>query len=176
MVHQPKACPYCRKFVQSQASLVTKQDETTFKILNNIKAKSITCHAHQLQIAEQVKVKKLVNHATLPKRATDGSIGFDIASTQEIVVPKGTTQKIPTGIAMEIPKGLYGRIAPRSGLALKNVHVGGGVIDNDCRGNVAVILYNNSSTDLHIRIGQNIAQIIFEQAKIPCMIISDHLQ
>ena len=75
------------------ASPVTKQDETTFKILNNIKAKSITCHAHQLQIAEQVKVKKLVNHGTLPKRATDGSIGFDIASKQEIVVPKGTIQK-----------------------------------------------------------------------------------
>ena len=54
--------------------------------------------------------------------------------------------------------------------------MGGGVIDSNYRGKVAVMLYNNSSTDLHIRIGQNIAQIIFEQAKTPCMSISDHLQ
>lgn len=51
---------------------------------------------------------------------------------------------ISTGIIVQIPDGYYGRIAPRSGLALKNgIDVFAGVIDSDYRGELKVILYNS---------------------------------
>ena len=46
-------------------------------------------------------------------------------------------------IQVALPDGCYGRIAPRSGLAYKKgIDVGAGVVDQDYRGNVGVILFN----------------------------------
>jgi dUTP pyrophosphatase len=59
---------------------------------------------------------------------------------------------------MKIPEGNYGRIAPRSGLALNHmIHVGGGVIDNDYRGEVCVILFNLGTIDFNINKHDRIA-------------------
>ena len=55
---------------------------------------------------------------------------------------------IRTGLSFAIPNGNYGRIAPRSGLALKNsLDTGAGVIDSDYRGEVHVLLFNHSDID-----------------------------
>ena len=56
---------------------------------------------------------------------------------------------MPTDLAIALPEGTYGRVAPRSGLAWKkHIDVGAGVIDRDYRGNVGVVLFNHSSEDL----------------------------
>jgi dUTP pyrophosphatase len=58
------------------------------------------------------------------------------------------------------PAGTYGRIAPRSGLAWKNsIDVGAGVIDEDYRGNVGVILFNHGDKDFDIKAGDRVAQV-----------------
>ena len=63
---------------------------------------------------------------------------------------------------MALPPSYYGRIAPRSTLALKIfIDVGVGVIDSDYRGEVGVILFNFGDTDFVINKGDNIAQLIF---------------
>ena len=65
---------------------------------------------------------------------------------------------------MSIPLGCYGRIAPRSGLALKKfLDVGAGVIDADYKGEVGVLLFNFSDTDFEVNMGDRIAQIVFEK-------------
>lgn len=65
---------------------------------------------------------------------------------------------------MAIPHGNYGRVAPRSGLAVKNfIDVGAGVIDSDYRGEVKVLLFNFGSTDFSIMPGDRIAQLIIEK-------------
>jgi len=65
---------------------------------------------------------------------------------------------------MKIPTSHYGRIAPRSGLAVKNfIDVGAGVIDADYRGEVKVLLFNFSETDFEIKVGDKIAQLIIEK-------------
>ncbi len=47
-----------------------------------------------------------------------------------------------------MPPGTYGRVAPRSGLAVKNfVDTGAGVVDEDYRGNVGVVLFNHGDAD-----------------------------
>jgi deoxyuridine 5'-triphosphate nucleotidohydrolase len=64
--------------------------------------------------------------------------------------------------------GVYGRIAPRSGLASKFfIDVGAGVIDADYRGNVGVVLFNHSSVEFAISIGDRIAQLILEKIEVP---------
>jgi dUTP pyrophosphatase len=66
---------------------------------------------------------------------------------------------------MEIPDGYYGRIAPRSGWALKyGIDTLAGVIDSDYRGEVGVILYNtDKEIPFNIKMGDRIAQIVFEK-------------
>lgn len=55
---------------------------------------------------------------------------------------------VKTDIAIAVPEGHYGRVAPRSGLAHKHfIDVGAGVIDADYRGNVGVILFNHNTTE-----------------------------
>ncbi len=66
---------------------------------------------------------------------------------------------VGTGLSLSLPQGTYGRIAPRSGLALRNgISIGGGVIDSDYRGEVKVIIHNlDGKEDFQIKIGDRIA-------------------
>ncbi len=111
-----------------------------------------------------LKVKKLVPNAVVPTRATPGSAGYDLYSTDGFIIMPGHRVVIPTGVALELPEGTYGRIAPRSGLAVKHgVDVLAGVVDRDYTGELKVVLVN---TDLRrafmIRPGYRIAQLILE--------------
>ncbi len=111
-----------------------------------------------------LKVKKLVPNAVVPTRATPGSAGYDLYSTDGFIIMPGHRVVIPTGFALELPEGTYGRIAPRSGLAVKHgVDVLAGVVDRDYTGELKVVLVN---TDLRrafmIRPGYRIAQLILE--------------
>ena len=68
---------------------------------------------------------------------------------------------------MAIPHGNYGRIAPRSGLAVKKmIDVGAGVIDSDYRGEVKVLLFNFGAEDFKVCKGDRIAQLIIEKYTI----------
>ena len=64
-------------------------------------------------------IKKLKNSAAVPKRATEGAAGYDITSAEETVVSVKGKAVVKTGISIATPEGCYGRIAPRSGLAVK---------------------------------------------------------
>ena len=69
---------------------------------------------------------------------------------------------------MSLPPGCYGRIAPRSGLAIKKfIDAGAGVIDSDYRGELGVILFNFGEEDFTVNMGDRIAQLIFEKIKTP---------
>ena len=80
------------------------------------------------------------------------------------MVPARGKVLVGTGLAFAIPTGNYGRIAPRSGLAVKNsLHVGAGVVDSDYRGEVKVLLFNHSDIDFEVTEGDRIAQMIIEK-------------
>ena len=67
-----------------------------------------------------------------------------------------------------MPSGCYGRIAPRSGLALKKfIDIGAGVIDSDYRGEFSVVLFNSGSEDFTVNLGDKITQLIFEKIDTP---------
>lgn len=93
-------------------------------------------------------VKKLSEHATLPQRSSALAAGYDLSSAYATTVPKHGKALVKTDLAMVIPVGHYGRVAPRSGLATKHfIDVGAGVVDADYRGNVCVLLFNHSDVD-----------------------------
>ena len=71
---------------------------------------------------------------------------------------------VKTGISLACPPGTYGRIAPRSGLAVKKfIDVGAGVIDADYRGEVGVVLFNFGDEDFTVNVGDRVAQLVLEK-------------
>lgn len=112
---------------------------------------------------ESTKIKLLSSNAIMPTRGTPGAAGFDLyaAVPCEILARGGGI--IQLDIALEIPPGYYGRIAPRSSLAAKfHIDVGAGVIDSDYRGPVGVVLFNLKDTPFVIKHGDRVAQLIIE--------------
>jgi dUTP pyrophosphatase len=119
-------------------------------------------------MSTQMEVKRLCSHATLPRRATPGSAGFDLFASVAIALGPGDLVCVPTGIAIKVPLGTYGRIAPRSGITVKhNIHVGAGVIDSDYTGEIKVVLYNVGHTHVTFEAFERIAQLILEKIEIP---------
>ena len=113
-------------------------------------------------------VKKLRNTAAIPRRGTENAAGYDIASAEETVVPAKGKTVVKTGISIAVPDGCYGRLAPRSGLAVKkHIDVGAGVIDADYRGEIGVVLFNHSDEDFQVKQGDRIAQLILEKIDTP---------
>ena len=112
-----------------------------------------------------VYFKKLDPNASLPSRNNVSDAGADLRSIENITIPPLSRALINTGLSLEIPYGFYGRIAPRSGLAVKyGIDVLAGVIDSSYRGPLGVVLYNtDKDKDFVVNIGDRIAQIIFEQ-------------
>ena len=111
-----------------------------------------------------LRIKKLVPEAKIPSKATIEAAGYDIYALENCTVPKQGKLLVATGISMAIPVGYYGRVAPRSGLAVKNfIDVGAGVIDSDYRGEVKVLLFNFNVEDFEIKSGDRIAQLIIER-------------
>ena len=113
-------------------------------------------------------IKRLSNNAIIPTRASPGSVGYDIYSTIDMYIPSMERGIVNTGIAATIPIGVYGRIAPRSGLAVKHgIQTGAGVIDPDYTGEVKVVLFNHGTEDFEIKKGDRIAQLILERCDTP---------
>lgn len=118
-----------------------------------------------------LRVRRLVPEAVLPARASAGAAGYDLACSAPFFLPGWGQAVAPTGLAIGVPPGHYGRVAERSGLALRSgVGVGGGVIDADYTGEVRVILYNRGGDPVHFRAGDRVAQLIIEACATPCVL------
>ena len=110
-----------------------------------------------------MQVMKLHKDAQLPTRGTAGSAGFDLYCVEDALVIPGAHVVVPTGIAVQMPFGFYGRVAPRSGLAIRyGINVHAGVIDPDYTGEIKVALINHGHSVFEIKKGDRIAQLILE--------------
>ena len=112
-------------------------------------------------------VKKLNEHATIPTYGSPAAAGLDLyANFAEMEgscynLAPSERKLFKTGIAIAIPQSTYARVAPRSGLAFKHgIDVMAGVIDEDYRGEVGVILINHGDASFIVRHGDRIAQLI----------------
>ena len=116
-----------------------------------------------------LNVIKLTPSAILPVRSTAGAAGYDLFSIDSYVVLPGRRVVVSTGITVNLPPGTYGRIAPRSGLAVKHgLDTLAGVVDPDYQGEIKVVIQNLDVTQpFIIRPGYRIAQLILEKFEAP---------
>lgn len=116
----------------------------------------------------ELLVKRLSNDAIVPTRGSGGAVGYDLYSTDDVVVDPTHRIIVGTGIAVVLPVNVYGRVAPRSGLTVKHgIHIGAGVIDPDYTGEIKVALFNLGDTPFEIKKGDRIAQLILERCETP---------
>ena len=122
-----------------------------------------------LEFSPKVKLcfKKLSENARALRRASDGSVGYNLYVAEEAVVVPLSHKLICTDIALSCPPGLYPQVAPCSSLACKGMSIGAGVIDVDYRGNVKVLILNHSQENFNIELGDHIAQFILMQYGTP---------
>ncbi|EMG46631.1 Deoxyuridine 5'-triphosphate nucleotidohydrolase [Candida maltosa Xu316] len=100
----------------------------------------------------------------VPTKGSVLSAGYDLYSSEEATIPAHGQGLVATDISIIVPIGTYGRVAPRSGLAVKHgISTGAGVIDADYRGEVKVVLFNHSDKDFEIKEGDRIAQLVLEK-------------
>lgn len=131
-----------------------------------------------------VKVLRLNDHAELPTYGSAGAAGMDLYANfagmrgeapephgyglapedDFLTILPGDRKLIKTGISVAIPRSTYARVAPRSGLAYKSgIDVMAGVIDEDYRGEVGVILINHGMEAFVVKHGDRVAQLIIEK-------------
>jgi dUTP pyrophosphatase len=115
----------------------------------------------------KLEIKKMYEDVVLPTYGSEYAAGLDICSYENTVVYPQTRKLIHTGICVAWCDGLdaekyYLRVAPRSGLSIRNsIDIGAGVIDYDYRGEIMICVINNSVDDKFIiQKNERIAQLI----------------
>lgn len=114
----------------------------------------------------EAKIKKLREKAIIPTKGSNKAAGYDLYACCDgaIIIEPYKTEKISTGLAIQPPKGYFGAIFARSGLATKNGLRPAnciGVCDEDYTGEYIVALHNDSSSIRAINSGDRIAQLVF---------------
>lgn len=121
---------------------------------------------------ETIAVKKLSPKAILPTYGSLEAAGADLYACLEesVTIAPGETAWIPTGLALEVPKGCAGLIYARSSLGVKRGLAPAnkvGVIDSDYRGEIRVVLLNHGKTSQTVEHGERIAQMIITPVLTP---------
>lgn len=115
----------------------------------------------------EINFTKLNYNAKDPVCGSLEAAGHDLSAAIDtnVLIPPHQTVKIPTGIAIELPKDTFGGIYARSGIATKEGLRPAnctGVIDSDYRGEIIVALHNDSDTHRIVEPGERIAQLIVQ--------------
>ncbi len=111
-----------------------------------------------------IKFAKLTPEAIYPKKATEGSAGFDLYLYKDMYINPKDRAFIPTGLAHECPSNLFATFAPRSGLALKQglrLFFSPCIIDSDYRGEIKVLVENRGNKVIYLKKGDRFAQILY---------------
>lgn len=118
----------------------------------------------QQKMSHSLKVQLRSENATVPTKGSSTAAGYDIYSSEDCTIDAQGQGLVSTDISFTVPVGTYGRIAPRSGLAVKHgIQTGAGVVDRDYTGEVKIVLFNHSKKNFEIKKGDRIAQLILEK-------------
>lgn len=105
--------------------------------------------------------------AVLPMRASEGAAGYDLSSIEEVGLAPGVPQLVRTGLAIQLSDvNTHIQIVSRSGLSLRGIIVlnSPGIVDNDYRGEIKVILLNMTKDVVTLDAGTRIAQMLIMAA------------
>ncbi len=125
---------------------------------------------------DQLEFMKLRQSARLPTRGSQFAAGLDLYSSENVTIPPHKRTVVKTGLSVAIPHGYYGRVAPRSGLAVNNgLDVLAGVIDSDYRGELMCALINHGDEPIEVTDGMRMAQLVIEAIATPEPVWSEDL-
>lgn len=129
---------------------------------------------------ESIRVKILREGAVLPTYGSAEAAGADLYACirEALTIAPGETAFVPTGIALEVPKGCAGLIYARSGMACKRGLAPAnkvGVVDSDYRGEILVALHNHGSQPQTIGNGERIAQFLITPVLTPAYELAQEL-
>ncbi|MDT5296670.1 MAG: dUTP pyrophosphatase [Acidobacteriota bacterium] len=126
---------------------------------------------------ERLRFKRLHPEARLPTRGSPLAAGLDLYAVERATIPAGGRVAVRTGLAAAIPAGFYGRVAPRSGLAVRHgLDVLAGVIDADYRGEILCALVNHGSEPFEVEPGARVAQLVVEAIALPAPVWAEDLE
>uniref|UniRef100_A0A2I3SWF7 Deoxyuridine 5'-triphosphate nucleotidohydrolase n=1 Tax=Pan troglodytes TaxID=9598 RepID=A0A2I3SWF7_PANTR len=111
----------------------------------------------------QLRFARLSEHATAPTRGSARAAGYDLYSAYDYTIPPMEKAVVKTDIQIALPSGCYGRV----GKSFKKQVTISGVIDEDYRGNVGVVLFNFGKEKFEVKKGDRIAQLICERIFYP---------
>ena len=125
---------------------------------------------------ELLNFKKLDPRAILPTRGSSAAAGLDLYSIEAVNLEPGQRALARTGLAVAVPEGFYGRLAPRSGLATnRGLDVLAGVIDADYRGEIGCLLINVGKEKIDLAENSKICQLVIEKIITPQAVWADDL-
>jgi dUTP pyrophosphatase len=128
-------------------------------------------------MSERLLFKRLHPEARLPSRGSERAAGLDLCAIERVTLAPGGRAAVRTGLAVAIPTGFYGRVAPRSGLAVRHgIDVLAGVIDSDYRGEILCAIVNHGSEPFEIEPGARVAQLVVEAIATPEPAWADDLE
>ena len=126
----------------------------------------------------KIPVQRLDPELPLPEPAHPGDAGLDLRSREGLTLEPGERALVPTGLAVAIPEGHVGLVAPRSGLAARfgiGVVNAPGIIDSGYRGEIKVILVNHGREAVRLERGDRIAQLLVVAHSAPVIDEVDEL-
>jgi len=108
-----------------------------------------------------------------PKKAHSDDAAWDLQAAEDISVLPGQTQIVSTGVSIALPEGYEAQVRSRSGLAVKGLVVANspGTIDAGYRGQIGVIIHNNTGQSFNIRRGDRIAQLLITE--LPTVVLNE---
>ena len=130
----------------------------------------------KVKTTNRERIKKLSQQAIIATKGSRMAAGHDIYALKNGNIQAQRQMLVEMAIAIGLPKGTYGRLAARSGMASKQgIAVGGGVIDADYTGEVKVILRNHGTSNYEFKAEDRIAQLIFERIQRSKAVVLDQL-
>ena len=125
-----------------------------------------------------VLIHRLDRGLPLPARVHPGDAGVDLYAAEAVVLGVGERATVGTGVAVAIPEGYAGLVAPRSGLAQRHglsLVNAPGVVDAGYRGEIRVILVNHGAEPVSLARGERIAQMLVVPVAVREMLEVDEL-
>lgn len=112
----------------------------------------------------ELRVKKLREDAKLPTKGHPGDAGIDFYTTEDVIFLPKAKAHVSTGVAIEIPEGYVGLVWDKSSISFnKGLKTMGGVIDAGYRGEIFFNLYNTGDSEIVIKKGEKVAQMIIQK-------------
>lgn len=133
------------------------------RLVEELERTKMRLAAREAQRQEARTARIVAEPDMMPKKATVGSAGYDLRSAVSRTLEPGQRSRIPTGVKLALPVGFEGQIRPRSSMSLQGLDTQLGTLDSDYRGEISIVVVNNTGGPFEVERGDRIAQLVIQR-------------